>query len=175
VLFSKQVASFGNLWRFLRKAARGEASRRTFRKKLLPSGTSGASFGKRVLRGTRFGKRTCLRKLERKRERVDSNGRTLFLGKDGLISESTTRLEEHAVSELTYGLEAVFPSFFQKAARGEASRRMGTSSLPSGSFTSGGGRASSRKKGRSFTSGASFGKRVRPLESTHSLFLKEAR
>ena len=29
VLFSKQVASFGNLWRFLRKAARGEASRRT--------------------------------------------------------------------------------------------------------------------------------------------------
>jgi len=31
----KQVASFGNLWRFLRKAARGEASRRTF-----------ASFGK---------------------------------------------------------------------------------------------------------------------------------
>jgi len=32
-LFSKQVASFGNLWRFLRKAARGEASRRTFSNK----------------------------------------------------------------------------------------------------------------------------------------------
>jgi len=36
VLFSKQV----------HQAARGEASRRTFRKKLLPSGTSGASYGK---------------------------------------------------------------------------------------------------------------------------------
>jgi len=31
----KKVASFGNLWRFLRKAARGEASRRTFRKRVL--------------------------------------------------------------------------------------------------------------------------------------------
>ena len=136
--------SFGRTPSFFQKAARGEASRRTFRKKLLPSGTSGASFGKppevklpegsrrtppevklpegrSESRRTRFFQNKFIKPPEVKL--LSESLRTCVLPKEGKKPARGKRASFRKRRKRASRRKRKKFSFLQKAARGEASRR----------------------------------------------------